>query len=443
MISFKLFLQRLDEALTQQQEKLVKSWVSRVKGPLPSEHITGHLPFDENGRLFIPLEKDPSQESHVSPEVEEHLRSKGFTPVSPSHAERETETVIPTGPRAGEKIKKKETQKIGKLLSDKPELQQKHAEETRERGVKGKPKMVVISRNPVDVAGMSTGRKYEPSCMQMADPEGGVLGGCNRHYLEKDITKGGTHVAYLIDHDDVNVENPHARISLHPYVSGSGQHTILRPPKKTSLSDEIKQYGSGGKDFAFTVDKWTKSSLPMKDEEDSYQIHPEVYDDTSLNDVKEKTTLFNPNLSSDGIHRVIARGNVPAIKQLTKSPKFDSSHVTALLSHPNEEVQLQGYSHPLAPKEALDSAMSNPVAWKKHGAVMNNPRATPEHIKAGLNSFMSDVVAAAAKHKSAKEEDLTSALTNNKKINDFAKNAITKRLEQKQKARDILALRNR
>ncbi len=181
----------------------------------------------------------------------------------------------------------------------------------------------------------------------------------------------------------------------------------------------------------------------MKDEQDSYEIHDDAYDDTNLNDKKEKTTLFNPNLSSDGIHRVIARGNIPAIKQLSKSPVFASSHVTALLSHPNEEVQLHGYSHPLAPKEVLDSAMANPVAWKKHAAIMNNPKASSEHIRAGLHSFMSDVAAAAAKHKSAKEEDLTSALTNNKKLNDFAKNAITKRLEQKQKARDIIALRNR
>lgn len=440
MISFKLFLQRLDEALTAQQEKLVKGWVSKVKGPLPSEHITGHLPFDENGRLFIPLEKDPSQESHVSPEIEDHLRSKGFTPISPSHAERETEMVIPAGPRAGEKIKKKETQKIGKLLSDKPELQKQHAEET--QGSKGK-KMVVISRNPIDVAGMSTGRKYEPSCMEMSDPESGIAGGCNRGFLEKDIRKGGTHVAYLIDHDDVNVENPHARISLHPYVSGSGKHTILRPPKKTKFSDTIKQYGSGGRDFAFTVDNWAKTALPMRQEEDSYQIHNDVYDDTTLNDKKEKTVLFNPNLDKQGIHRVIKKGNVNAIKQITRSPDFDETHTRALLNHPNEEIQLHAYSHPATPKEVLDSAMTNPVAWKKHAAVMKNPNATSEHVRLGLNSFMSEIAAEAAKHKNAREEDLVSALANNRKLNNYAKNVITDRLEQKQKARDILARRNR
>ncbi len=443
MLSFKSFLLKLDEALTKHQEKLVNSWVSGVKGKLPAEKITGHLPFDENGRLFIPLEQDPSQpEGHVSPEVEEHLRSKGFTPISPSHAEKETEMVIPAGPRAGEKIRKKEQQKIGKLLSDNPELQQRHAEETREKGVKGKPKAVVISRNPHDVAGMATGRKYEPSCMQMADPETGVMGGCNRMYLANDIQKGGTHVAYLVDHDDKNVENPHARISLHPYVSGSGTHTILRPPKKSSTSDTIKQYGSGGKDFAYTVGKWADATLPMKDNEDSYQIHKDVYDDTSLNSPTNKTTLFNPNLDKEGIHRVIGKGNHSAIKQLTSSPHIDDSHIHAIINHTDENIQKIGLAHPKAPQDVLDKVMANPVAWKKHEAVMTNPSATADHVKAGLNSFMSDVVMTAAKHKRAREEDLTNALQN-KKINDAARNAITKRLEQKAKARAILAARNR
>ncbi len=319
------FLQYLEEALTKKQTQTVNKWTKSIKGPSPAETITGHLPFDENGRMAVPLEKSPNApQGHVTPEVEKHLQSKGFTPISSTHAEKEYETTIPAGPRAGETIKKKETQRIGKLLADKPDLQRLHAETERNKGARSeKRKMVVISRNPIDVAGMSTGRRYPSSCKRMADETTGDMGGCNQHYLEKDIKSNGTHVAYLVDEDDPNVENPHARITLNPFVSSSGKHTILRPSLKARGSTEPKQYGDGGIDFSHTVSQWAEKHLPMRSSEESYQIHPESYDDTNLNDPKTRSTIFNPALNSEGIHRIIKRGNPSEVKHIFEHPDMD------------------------------------------------------------------------------------------------------------------------
>lgn len=438
------FLQFLEEALTKKQTQTVNRWVRSIKGTSPAEQISGHLPFDQNGRMFIPLEKSPDAvQGHVTPEIEQHLKQKGFTPVSSTHAEKEYETTIPAGPRKGEVIKKKETQRIGKLLADSPHLQQAHAEFERNKGVKSdKKKMVVISRNPIDVAGMSTGRKYGTSCKRMSDETTGDMGGCNKHYLEHDIKSNGTHVAYLVDEDDVNVENPHARISLNPFVSASGKHTILRPSLKSKGSDELKQYGDGGQDFAHTVKKWTETHMGMHPNEDSYQIHPDAYDDTNLNDPKTRSTIFNPNLSSEGLHKIIKSGNPSAVKHAFEHPAIDSTHVESALKHPSIDVQLHGLAHPKAPKSALDDAMFNSMDHRKHEAVLRNKNVTPEHVKAGLNHWTSEVVMLAARSPKAREEDLHAALQRNN-LSDPVRKVIQSAINRKETVRKLMAARTK
>lgn len=81
---------------------------------------------------------------------------------------------------------------------------------------------VVVSRHPIDIAGMSTGREWT-SCMSE--------GGCNHNFVKNDI-HGGTIIAYLISNNDKNIRNPLSRILFKKYESDNG-HSYYALANKT------------------------------------------------------------------------------------------------------------------------------------------------------------------------------------------------------------------
>lgn len=157
---------------------------------------------------------------------------------------------------------------------------------------------VVISTSPLAIAGMSTGTTWrELSCMNM---EGGSL----PHKLEDDSVHG-THVAFLVPHDDTTAfqhgepSKPIARIALKPFHSGSD--TIYRPENKT--------YGTDTSAFTNAVSRWAADNYPAQQGK-TYTKNPDVYDDTnnrlykSLSKDKVEWHIkngvqFDPNASID------------------------------------------------------------------------------------------------------------------------------------------------
>jgi hypothetical protein len=77
---------------------------------------------------------------------------------------------------------------------------------------------VVISRDALDIARMSTGRRWT-SCMTKGD--------VNYHYVPHEI-EAGTLVAYLVHKDDKQIEYPLMRVLLKPFRNKQGE-TILVP----------------------------------------------------------------------------------------------------------------------------------------------------------------------------------------------------------------------
>lgn len=67
---------------------------------------------------------------------------------------------------------------------------------------------IVISNHAYDLAGMSTNRNWT-SCMNIVD-------GDNKLYVKHDI-QWGTLVAYIIDKDDTNIQEPYGRVLIKPY----------------------------------------------------------------------------------------------------------------------------------------------------------------------------------------------------------------------------------
>lgn len=448
MLSFKSFISIseeyinsegfLFEALSPSQAKIVSNWVSKMKNPTKASKLSSHLPFDESGRLDMPMEVSQTSQVKkqlVSPEVESHLKSKGFTPVSSTHAEKEIETTIPEGPRKGEVVRKKQQQTIGKLLSDNPELQKKHALSGSQSGAKGGEYSIEIRRDPQGVAEMSSGNKSTGgkeswrSCMTLPDTDSpnkdDHVGGIHHEYVSKDI-KHGTHVAYLLRNGKRS-----ARIALKPFTSEGG-HTILRP--------EPKVYGTQDQngDFQRNISNWAEQNFPMHPDHSVYTIHPELYDDASLNSKTNRTALINGNLSADKLSKVIKSGDVNAIRSALNSPNASENHFREAYKHSDVNVKGAALEHPDAPEDMLHHAMHKSMDYRLHEAVMRNPKASRELVQKGLNHFTSTVKATAINNKNAKEEDIR-PLLNDK--DEYVRNSASKRLKRMETARKILALR--
>ena len=128
--------------------------------------------------------------------------------------------------------------KIGKLLP--PELQKVFAEDkarSNARNAASGTQMVVISRHPYDVAGMSTDRGWV-SCMNL-------IAGSNAKYVIDDVRQGSI-IAYLVNKDDVNLRRPSARILMRVYRAENGKRGLY--PSGI--------YGARSQLFFDTVRKW-------------------------------------------------------------------------------------------------------------------------------------------------------------------------------------------
>lgn len=100
--------------------------------------------------------------------------------------------------------------------------------------------MVVISQDPDDIAGMSTGRNWI-SCMHL---------GRERGYDVFNIIEAGSLIAYLIRKNDKEVEEPLARITIRRYENE--QENSLAVP-------EEGHYGTAPSGFYEAVKNWLQS----------------------------------------------------------------------------------------------------------------------------------------------------------------------------------------
>ena len=134
-------------------------------------------------------------------------------------------------------------------------------------------KLIVISRHPYDVAGMSTDRGWR-SCMNLVD-------GSNREYVIKDV-KQGSIIAYLIDADDLNVNRPLARILIKPYQEKGN------PGNLAMMSDHV--YGTASPEFKTQVDAWINQHY-NQDKSGLYCLSKSLYRDLLPSSIR----LINDN----------------------------------------------------------------------------------------------------------------------------------------------------
>ena len=212
-------LAELLEALKPSQYRsLVKGWDKSKYAKIFKKYASDKKAY----RIYIPLKGDAERISAPSA-IAKAIADAGY----------EIEDYA-TGIASKDDGKRKV--KIGKLLKD-PELLKQFAEDPKRGGAKRSDYVVVISRHPYDLGGMSTDRGWT-SCMNLEDGE-------NMHYVPLDV-KGGTLVAYLIKSDDKNISAPVARVLIKPFTN----------KKKVALGIEDQVYGTNVAGFTRTVKEW-------------------------------------------------------------------------------------------------------------------------------------------------------------------------------------------
>ena len=249
-----LFSLLLEALKPSQYRKYVKGW----------DHTKQAELFGGKYRIYLPLEKyvddsdDKQEESSVKSKLFSTLSTHGY------------ELVDYKKGLAKDKYRREVTvgRGLNKLQSKNPEiadLRKEFEQDPVRFGLKQKSteKLVVISRHPYDIAGQSTGRGWT-SCKNLK------TGSMKKHVCPE--TKYDL-IAYLINANDRNIENPLGRLMIHCYISEFNDQTIF-VTEETIYPKElnIKPLGDA---FESTVNAWLKTKFKLQHgmyviEHDSY-----------------------------------------------------------------------------------------------------------------------------------------------------------------------------
>jgi hypothetical protein len=294
--------------------------------------------FKGKSRIYIPLEgstgADIPQQSVTQSEVQKAVQSVGYK-IDDYKAGIASKADDPN-----RKIK------IGKLIKDQKLLQQ-FANDKSRAAAKQQNLAVAISRDPVDIGGMSTDRGWT-SCM---DLDGGV----NRRYVPTEI-KNGTIIAYLINDDDRDINRPKARILLKPYYYQN--HMILVP-------DQV--YGTAPNSFSTLVQQfasWANSGSPegdyrlakgsYADDRDTKQYHVMSYDNIETASFDKKLKVASSAGTPSQVLGKLAGDNSENIRRLVAENDSTPPEALAQLAQDRDGgVRSRVASNASTPPEAL------------------------------------------------------------------------------------------
>lgn len=223
-------IKKIEEALKPSQYRaIVKGWDKERYSDIFKDPA---YKTDRNGyRVFIPLEYQSRNVQPIQPpaDIAQVLADNGF------EIQDYVKGIVFNK-------EKKQSIKIGKVLNKlgRQDLMQKFNNDSRREGTKNKY-VVVISRHPYDIAGMSTDRGWT-SCMNLKN-------GINRHYVPLDVEKGSV-VAYVTTTDDKNLNNPTGRVLIKPF------YDEYSDDGKVYFGIENQVYGTNVPGFTDAVSKW-------------------------------------------------------------------------------------------------------------------------------------------------------------------------------------------
>lgn len=191
-------------------------------------------------------------------------------------------------------------------------------------GSKVKNKKIVISRHGIDLAGVSTGRGWT-SCKNLID-------GMNSRYVFTEA-KVGALVAYLIEEDDLNIQNPLSRISISVYVNTKDPTKILLYPEPIGYGNYKK------KDFYNFVYEWVRDfNKHLNPSEGEYHRSKECYNDEARN-IEYYSEEKNIGINIDQFVLNFRRSSV--IDYNKSEPVIKDLYENIMKEKPTEEVLLK------------------------------------------------------------------------------------------------------
>lgn len=171
-------------------------------------------------------------------------------------------------------------------------------------------KKIVISRHGIDIAGQSTGRSWS-SCKTL-ETTGGID---NSKFVWTEIEKGGL-VAYLIEADDLNIENPIARIIIGVFINTEDNSDFVLYPDKNVYGNYNKE------DFLSFVENWCGvANSKISKTSGTYNLSPSCY-----TDIRKRMDLLNgENVKLNDLHIILDKEDFShqktvVVKDFTISP---------------------------------------------------------------------------------------------------------------------------
>ncbi len=321
-------------------------------------------------RIYIPVGSKPVQPVEPLPAVKKAVEARGY---------------LVDNYLAGIAIQQdgKRTIRIGKLLSKDKDILRIFESDPKRKShkVAQGELMVVISRHPYDVIGMSFDRGWT-SCMNLKN-------GSNKKYL-KGAVKAGVLVSYLVKSTDANINNPIARILLVPYHREAGG-TVLVPDNS---------YGDAPASFRKIVSTfcaWANSGSS----DGVYEAVEGVYLDT-LPD-----TIFHGSAAS--IDEVFMGKNKRLKLLAISNPGITPANLDKALDDKDQAVRESAARNPNATPANWDKALDD-KEWSVRRRAAGNLNATETQIDRALNDKHWDVRLRAAGNPNATETQIDRAL---------------------------------
>tara|TARA_R110000851_G_scaffold256767_1_gene409225 strand:- start:748 stop:2229 length:1482 start_codon:yes stop_codon:yes gene_type:complete len=309
-------IKQITEALKPSQYRpLVKGWDKERYADIFTNSKYKH---DKNGyRVFIPIGAVSADDtSPVQAEIESSLQQSGFE-------------IVDYAKGIAQKKDTKQNIKIGKLLTKlkQQELLSKFNTDKTREGTK-KEYIVVISRHPYDIGGMSTGRGWT-SCMNLED-------GVYKKYVPIDVA-AGTLVAYVTDKNDPDLKNPTGRLSIKPFVDILGT-------KRVEFGIEDRVYGTQVPGFVEAVNTWVDeiNDQNILDTVVALKIDPRLYNDSNSRRTivkggsKEEREAIRSILDNPGS---IGNYDTPSLK-MQMAAVTRNGLTLEYIKNPSPEVQL-------------------------------------------------------------------------------------------------------
>ncbi len=286
------------------------------------QHDVLDAAFGDSDRIYLPTQY-PQEMSATQSSVFIHLKQLGYTVTDyvKGHA---TDA-------AG-----KNTYRIGKLLQDNEKVKFLYTRYVNDT-TRLRDTMVVISRNPDDIARMSAGRHWK-SCMSPHRAEFDA-------FVHEDIRRG-TIVAYLVRAKDPEINDPRTRLLIKPYTDTppnlrplkpqpqpaaprdirrqgpisaifnalfkrqSAPSPVTTPPQRehTAFIPEGTMHGCNSPELRHTVDRFVAEFLNKNVPDGAYYLSPKLYcDSNSSREYSKQGDLLRPLRGYDTNNLALAR----------------------------------------------------------------------------------------------------------------------------------------